>query len=114
MKLHALKIEPEGLAGWTSEELFFGREITELYGPNGTGKTPLIQSIAYCLGYPVKFRDDVASKCAAAILTIENDAGLVTLRRKIGAQFDAQVTDATGTKTFYGDKEYSQYLLDFF
>jgi predicted nucleic acid-binding Zn-ribbon protein len=114
MKLNTLKIEPAGAAGWRSEELIFGREITELYGPNGSGKTPIIQSIAYCLGYPVRYRDDVLSKCEAAVLSIDLGDGVLTLRRKIGERFDIEVLASGEARTFYTDKEFSAYLLNVF
>jgi predicted nucleic acid-binding Zn-ribbon protein len=115
MRLLSLKVEPQGSTGWTSEELVFGNEITELYGPNGCGKTPMIQSIAYCLGYPIKYREDVLAKCAAAVLTIESEIGVLRLRRKIGDDFDVEVQTADGaTQSFYKDREYSAYLLKLF
>ncbi|MBB7763813.1 AAA family ATPase, partial [Escherichia coli] len=59
MKLISIKIKGRDIFGLESDELILGKHITEFYGPNGCGKTPLLQSIAYCLGYPCKFRDDI-------------------------------------------------------
>ncbi len=114
MRLRTLKIEAEGPNGWASNELVFGREITELFGPNGCGKTPVIHSIAYCLGYPVKYRDDLLSKCSAAVLTLESEGSVVELRRKIGSQFDVEVRAGENFRGYYSEKEYSAYLLDLF
>lgn len=50
MKLISLKIVPVNPNGWGSPELKFANDITELYGPNGCGKTPVIHSIAFALG----------------------------------------------------------------
>jgi recombinational DNA repair ATPase RecF len=41
MNLLTLQIFPKGLDGWMSDELHFGNHITQLFGPNGCGKTPL-------------------------------------------------------------------------
>lgn len=115
MKLRSIKLEPQGASGWRSEELFFGDEITELYGPNGCGKTPIIQSIAFCLGYPVKYREDVLLKCDAAVLTIESGGGTTVIRRRIGQpRLDVEVHTPDGPRSFYNEKEYSAYLLTFF
>ena len=53
MKLVSLEIFPKGNNGWKSEKLEFGCHITQLYGPNGCGKAPIVQSIAW--GIPVFF-----------------------------------------------------------
>lgn len=114
MRLHSLQIKPAGLAGWSSEKLFFGHHITELFGPNGCGKTPVIQSISFALGYPVKFRDDVLNKCEAVVLNLETDSGPIELQRKIGPLFDVAVTTNKGTHNYYIEKEYSMFLLELF
>ena len=74
MRLHALKIEGKKPNGWESAPLPFGLYITELFGPNGSGKTPIIQSVVHALGYPVKYRDDILAHCDAVALTLENSS----------------------------------------
>ncbi len=59
MKLINIQIFPNNQLGWRSDLLRFGDNITQLFGPNGCGKTPIVQSIAYCLGYPSVFRNDI-------------------------------------------------------
>ena len=114
MKLLELKIEAEGNHGWFSKQLIFGDRITQLYGPNGCGKTPIIKSIAYALGYPVKFRDDIYNNCAAAVLRLETGLGELELRRKIDSHFDVEVRNGNDSQTFYTEKDYSQYLFNIF
>ena len=116
MKLHEVKIEPAGTNGWYSNSLVFGSRITQLFGPNGCGKTPIIQSIAYALGYPVKFREDIYEHCDAAVLRFETDAGEVELRRKIDkSRFDIEFRAGNeDSKTFYSEKDCSKYLFDLF
>jgi uncharacterized small protein (DUF1192 family) len=115
MKLLSLRMEPAGTTGWSSETLVFGTQITQLFGPNGCGKTPIIQSLAYALGYPVKFREDVLRNCSAAVLRIQTNGEEIELRRKLGSSFDAQISaDGFEPKTFYSDKEYSNFLLELF
>ncbi|WP_259663639.1 ATP-binding protein [Shewanella algae] len=45
--------------------------MTQLYGPNGCGKTPLVQSIAFCLGFPSIFRNDIYNHCSHVELNVE-------------------------------------------
>lgn len=112
MKLLELKIHPEGQSGWQSNRLTFGEKITQLYGPNGSGKTPIIQSIVYALGYPVVFRNDINEKCASVELKVDFDGVTYTLLRDIGKQFSVAVTGSDEEERFYDEKEYTSYLFD--
>ena len=113
MMLHSLKIEPKRPGGWESAELRFGKYITELFGPNGCGKTPVIQSIAYALGYPVRYRDDILAHCDAVTLTLRDSSGrLAVVRRRIGTQFDVEVRVGTDdVRAFYSERDYSQFMF---
>lgn len=112
MKLQSLWMEPNGPSGWGSGELVFGDQITELYGPNGCGKTPVIQSIAYALGYPVKFRDDIARNCAAVVLAVITEEGPIRIRRVIGSQFEVQLM-CTGRdlEVYYFERDFTKRLF---
>lgn len=68
MKLISLKINKRNNSGWESEEVAFGAHITQVTGENGSGKTPIIQAIVFCLGFPVTFRDDVKAQCRSVSL----------------------------------------------
>jgi energy-coupling factor transporter ATP-binding protein EcfA2 len=115
MKLLSLRMEPAGATGWSSETLVFGNHITQLFGPNGSGKTPIIQSMAHVLGHPVKFREDVLKNCSAAVLRIQSQDRELELRRKLGTPFEAQIrADGTETQTFYVERDYSNALLALF
>lgn len=74
MKLLSLEIKPNPISGWASPILNFGNDITQLYAKNESGKTPIIQSIIFCLGYPVDFRADIIKHCASANLIVEIEA----------------------------------------
>jgi hypothetical protein len=114
MKLASIKIEGRKPAGWESAELVFGRYITELFGPNGCGKTPVIQSIAFALGYPIRYRDDILANCESVSLTMKEPSGeLLAIRRRIGLPFDLEVIDAGGgaRQAFYNERDYSQFLV---
>lgn len=115
MKLHSLRIEPAGPAGWSSQQLVFGDHITELFGPNGCGKTPIIQSIAFVLGYPVKFRDDILKNCGVSALSLDDGVTRIELRRRFDQPFDVEVRAGDQqAKTFYSDRDYSAYLMERF
>lgn len=115
MKLLELKIEPSGLSGWGSRVLVFGNDITQLYGANGCGKTPVIHSIAYALGYPVRYREDILSNCESVVLKAEHGGTNIEFRRKIGGSFHLECTqsDQGETLTFYNERDMSAYLFEF-
>lgn len=86
MRLLSLKIEPLGQNGWGSPLFEFGKRTTLIYAKNGSGKTPVIQSLAAGLGFPLKFREDILEKCASIILKAESDGKILVIRRRIGAK----------------------------
>ena len=71
MRLISIEMNPRGQNGWSSSKLTFGNQITSLYAPNGSGKTPIIQSIVFCLGYLVTYRKDVIEKCSSVKLNLQ-------------------------------------------
>lgn len=85
MRLRSLKVEPLGQNGWESPLLEFGRRTTLLFAKNGSGKTPIIHSLAASLGFPPKFRDEIFSRCAAVTLEAENDGEPFIIRRFFGS-----------------------------
>lgn len=92
MQLISLEITPLGSHGWKSEILVFGEEITHLLAPNGAGKTPIIESIIYSLGYPIKFRDDIYQNCNSVILTTSINGTNIIFKRKIDRTlFDIEI-----------------------
>ncbi len=84
MRLRSLKVEPLGQNGWESPLLEFGARTTLIFAKNGSGKTPIIQSLAASLGFPPKFRDEIFSKCATVTLEAENDGQPLVIRRILG------------------------------
>lgn len=113
MKLVELKIHPSGKAGWGSKDLVFASDITQLYGPNGAGKTPVIHSIAFALGYPVRYRDDIMVKCSSVRLTVEHEEEFFTFERSFSDKFHIEVSEkgSKEARIFYNEKEISEYLF---
>ncbi len=111
MRLISLKLDAQGLNGWESPILHFGRRTTLIFAENGSGKTPIIQAIAFCLGFPVKFREDINGKCSAANLVMEHEGSLIEIRRLIGREFHSQVRTATGTVEFFSESDFSSALF---
>jgi len=85
LRLRTLKVEPLGQNGWESPLLEFGVRTTLIFAKNGSGKTPIIQSLAGSLGFPSKFRDEIYGKCAAITLEAENDGEMLVIRRILGS-----------------------------
>ncbi|HCM9375183.1 MULTISPECIES: AAA family ATPase [Enterobacteriaceae] len=113
MKLISIKIKGRDIVGLESEELIFGTNITEFYGPNGCGKTPLLQSISYCLGYPCKFRDDIYKLCKSATLTftIANNTFRAT-RDFENTDFILTLEQNEETLRFYNQADYSKHIFE--
>lgn len=113
MKLVELEIHPSGTDGWGSKNLVFANDITQLYGPNGAGKTPVIHSIAFALGYPVRYRDDIMEKCLSVSLTVEHEEELFTFERSFSDKFHIEVSErgSSEKRMFYNEQEISEYLF---
>ncbi|MXP60181.1 AAA family ATPase [Pantoea sp. Taur] len=114
MKLKSITIFPKGNKGLSSEEYILGEHVTLLFGPNGSGKTPLIKSISYCLGYPESFRNDIYDRCSHAILRVEiNNLEYKFKRFYELTQFNLEVIEPLGTvQNFYDEKTHSEYIFD--
>lgn len=112
MKFESLEIIQSSQSGWRSGELKFGSAITQLYAKNGSGKTPLIQAMMFCLGLHVQFRDDIVRNCKLARLVILLSGKRFTLERKIGDAFDLTVkTEEATERRFYNEEEFSNFML---
>ncbi|WP_301583484.1 AAA family ATPase [Halomonas alkaliantarctica] len=112
MKLKSLQLLPSGKNGWHSSKLVFGENITQLYGPNGCGKTPVVQSLAFCLGYPSVFRNDIYEKCGFAVLELEIRSLLFIIKRTISREVDILVTEPAGIEQrFHTEREFSEYIF---
>ncbi|SHO52894.1 hypothetical protein [Desulfopila aestuarii] len=115
MKLKSLQIFPNGKDGWFTDVMCFGAHITQLYGPTSCGKTPIIQTIAYCLGYPCIFREDIYNRCNYAVLVIDINDKEYEIRRTYikGKEVDIKVTEPDGMiQEFYSEGDYSLYLFE--
>src|ERR1039457_2978408 len=114
MKLINIQIFPKSSSGWQSDLLIFGDNVTQLYGPNGCGKTPIVQSIAFCLGFPCKFRNDIYDNCNHVILNIKAPNGNLVIKRFYTQDMDIVITDSNGIiQTFFDEKEYSSFLFEY-
>jgi hypothetical protein len=81
-----MQIEPLGDSGWASSLLEFGARTTMLFAPNGSGKTPILRSLASALGFPNNFRSDILERCSSVILIAESEGETLSIRRTIGAK----------------------------
>lgn len=114
MRLKHLRIEPLGEAGWESPLLTFGHRTTLIFAPNGSGKTPVLQSLAACLGFPSKFREDILGKCAAATLTADVDGKDLVIRRAFASgqkEFTATISFEGTTSEHYSEATFSTALF---
>lgn len=112
MRLLTLKLQARGVNGWESPTLEFGRRLTSLFAPNGSGKTPIIQAVAFSLGFDTKFRDDIREKCEAVVLTVRHRAIDFTIRRAIATDFHATIGAGDRTREFFSEGDFSRVLFE--
>ena len=116
MKLIEFKIKAKTKAepGWNSQALLFGDRVTQLYGPNGSGKTPIILSIVYALGYQVTFRDDIYQQCDSVQLTVQSNNRTLTLSRNFHPSIFHVTVHEEGLdeKEFVSDFVYSDFIFE--
>ena len=91
--------------------LVFGKKTTLLYAENGSGKTPILQALAYCLGFPAKFREDILSHCAAACLSLDHAGKTVHIRREFTKDFNATITSEDEVHEFFSESDFSTSLF---
>jgi hypothetical protein len=111
MKLISLKLNARGVNGWESPLLEFGRRTTSLHGPNGSGKTPVVQAIPFCLGFDAKFQNDLREKCHSATLTFEHAGQSYRFSRDFG---DFRIVTETGDsrKEFFSEGDFAQAVFE--
>lgn len=112
MKLISLELSGDGENAWHSGKLEFGERITQLFGENGCGKTPIVQSIVYALGYKVEFRDDILEHCSRVVLEVAAQERKFVISRMMMGPFAVSVEEPGGISAeFINEREYSQFLF---
>lgn len=113
MKLISLKINKRGNLGWESDDISFGAHVTQITGENGSGKTPIIQAIVFCLGFPVAFRDDVKAQCRSISLLIEAKNERHLIERVIEADTKITVSSSNEFKfrEFNDERQFSEFIF---
>lgn len=112
MKLIDLEIFPNGNEGWGSGRLKFSSYITQLFGSNGAGKTPIVKSLSYALGNDCEFRDEIYLKCKCVRLRIEVDGETYQLSRAYSKRFFLEILKPDGeTIAFNNEGKFSEYFL---
>lgn len=112
MSLHSLQVLPRGETGWSCGPYLFGRATTLLLGPNGSGKTPLMKALVYCLGYPVELPPLIRERCRAARLSMLVGENRYTIERQFSHGVEVTVTDSAGSvQAFDNEQAYSEWVL---
>lgn len=104
MKIESLELLPRGENGWGSGVLRFGGITTLLLGPNGSGKTPILKALDFCLGVPVELPPEVKERCLAVAVTFMGNAGPHRIERKITQGVEATLTAPDGATTHVQDE----------
>jgi hypothetical protein len=111
VKLISLKLTARGVNGWESPLLTFGDRTTSLHAPNGSGKTPIVQAIPFCLGFDTKFQNDIREKCQTATLAFEHGGHTYSIQRDFG---DFHIATGTGgsVREFFNEADFSMALFE--
>lgn len=110
VRLQSFQYVPRGPDGWESRVLHFGDIFTAVQGANGTGKTPIMKGVMLGLGHEVELPPDVLARCEFAQTTLMVDRRPVTLRRRLGADFDIRVDDGLRQQVFTVQGEYARWF----
>jgi hypothetical protein len=82
-----------------------------LYARNGSGKTPLIQAIAFCLGFSTTFREDIRERCSSVVLTVALGDHVLEARRELSKEFHLTTRVGDATREFFSEGEFSTALF---
>jgi hypothetical protein len=107
MRLVHFKFNPSQPNGWESPLLEFGYRTTSLFAKNGSGKTPIVQGIAFALGSETKFREDIRAHCRSVSLEVLIAGRGVRIEREIDDGTFHVVTDGERNRTFYNEADFS-------
>lgn len=113
MKLISLQLHGVNDFGWSSEKLLFADRLTQIYGENGAGKTPLVKSIVFALGYKAEYRDDILERCDRVTLEVVIGGKALAITRSFQTAFWINVVDGTGRSLdFNSEREFSRFMLE--
>jgi DNA repair exonuclease SbcCD ATPase subunit len=111
-RLRTLQFLPSAINGWTSGPFVFSDTTTLINGANGAGKTPVVRSIVFALGFPISLPPEMERRCRAIALTIESDGKEYVIERTIGTAFEisVQIQDSHPEK-FTDEKTFANWML---
>lgn len=114
IKLKSFRYFSSQATKWHSEQIEFSDYFTIFLGDNGTGKTPMLWGMAYALGYPHKLAPDISSNVDTAEICLTKGNADYTFARKIQETFFLSVTSKGETVSYTSERDFSNYLFDFF
>ena len=114
VRLQSFQYLPNGADGWGSAVLHFGNIFTAVQGANGTGKTPIMKGVMKGLGHEVELPPDVLARCRFAQTTVVVDGRLVTLTRRLDADFEIRVDDGLQPQMFTAQADYAKWFTALF
>jgi len=109
IRLSSFRYLPKTADGWETPKLDFGALFTVLEGPNGSGKTPIMEGIYLALGHELELPPAITEHCSAAQLVLLAGNRPVTLTRYLDSTFRCEIEDEEG-KRFIAQAEYARWF----
>ena len=106
LRLSSFKYLPKAVDGWETPNLDFGRLFTVLEGPNGSGKTPVMEGIYLALGHELELPPEIIDHCSAVEIALLADSTPIRVTRYLGEAFRCHVSDNEGER-FLTQAEYA-------
>lgn len=109
IRLTSFRYLPKGPDGWQTPSLEFGAMFTVLEGPNGSGKTPIMEGIYLALGHELELPPGITQHCSAAVLELTADGSALRITRYLDSAFRCEVEDGEGAR-FLTQAEYARWF----
>jgi predicted nuclease with TOPRIM domain len=109
IRLSSFRYLPKATGGWETPKLDFGALFTVLEGPNGSGKTPIMEGLYLALGHGLELPPAITDHCSAAQVTLVRDSQPITITRFLDSAFRCQIEDEDGAR-FITQAEYARWF----
>lgn len=93
MKLIRISFNKRENGHWESRQLDFGDFVTNIHGPNTSGKTPIIKSLMMCLGMKIQLPTELVNSFESVSLEINMNNKRLQLTRALKEEMQISILD---------------------